>query len=82
MQANKVCVPAELATRIAEKASRFAASPREGYLAGLLSPHTKPSSPQLDDRLARVRHWSDKLAWLYAVAQQDLPAGHYQWGTC
>jgi hypothetical protein len=62
-----------------EKASRFAASPREGYLAGYY-PHTRPSSLHSDDRLVRVRNWNEKLAWLYAVAAQDIPAGQYQWG--
>ena len=63
---------------IEEKATRFSDSPREGYLAGYC-PYTKPMSLQLDSRLVRVRRWNEKLAWLYAVAEHDIPADHYSW---
>jgi hypothetical protein len=76
---NHRSVLAELATHIQEKALRFAASPKDGYLAGY-SPHAKPASLNTDSRLIRVRNWNETLAWLYAVAEQDIPAGQPQWG--
>jgi hypothetical protein len=68
----------ELAHLIERKAARFAAAPEAGYLAGY-SPRIQPLSFERDTRLAGVRSWSAQLAWLYAVAEQDLPASLHQW---
>jgi hypothetical protein len=75
---NHFLVGRELATHIQKKAYRFAASPRDGYLAGY-SPHARPVSLSMDSRLMRVRNWNEKLAWLYAIAEQDIPVGQPQW---
>jgi hypothetical protein len=58
---------------IEKKARRFAASPKEGCLSGFY-PRIKRPSLHMDDRLARVRTWNAELAWLYAVAEQDIQA--------
>ena len=79
MNTSNFLSPGVLTSRIEEKARRFAASPREGYLAGYY-PHARPMALDSDSRLLRVRNWNDRLAWLYAVAEQDIPAGQYQWG--
>jgi hypothetical protein len=63
----------ELTAFIERKARRFAASPKDGYLSGYY-PHIKRPSLHINDRLARVRTWNAELAWLYAVAEQDIQA--------
>lgn len=68
----------ELISFIEERACRFAASPKEGYLAGY-SPHIRDARTAVDERLARVRRWSANAAWLYSVAEQDIPARLYRW---
>jgi hypothetical protein len=68
----------ELAHSIERKAARFAAAPETGYLAGY-SPRVQQLSLDRDARLCGVRRWSAELAWLYAVAEQDLPTARYQW---
>jgi len=60
---------------IPTKARRFAIFPREGYLAGYYPHATGRSQSGGGPNHAH----SHQLAWLYAVADQDIPASYYRW---
>jgi hypothetical protein len=61
------------------KARRFAADPRAGYLAGCI-PRPRVRLDAKQGELDRSRFLADReLAWVYGVAERDVPTDYYVW---
>jgi hypothetical protein len=62
------------------RAKRYATYPQEGYAAGCYLRQKAPLEPQRGAQTtSQPSGRSDELAWVYGVAEQEVPQAYYTW---
>jgi hypothetical protein len=65
---------------IITKARRYAVCPQEGYAAGCYLQQKAPMEPKRGAQtMSQPTGRSDELAWVYGVAEQEVPLAYYSW---
>jgi hypothetical protein len=65
---------------IITKAKRYAIHPQEGYSSGCYLRQKAPMAPKRGPQTtSQPSGRSDELAWVYGVAEQEVPLAYYSW---
>jgi hypothetical protein len=64
---------------VVAKAKRFAADPRAGYEAGCKPRRRAQADAEEGNEINPPSFESSELAWVYGVAERDVPPQYYSW---